>query len=293
MANLELRLSENVPGRFFVDSTCIDCGACRQLAPETFAEAADSSYVHQQPQGAKAERRALHALLTCPTHSIGSSPTLSARAAMEDFPLLIEGDVYYCGFNSEKSFGAHSYFIRHPAGNWLIDSPRWTTALVQKFSSLGGLSHIFLTHRDDVADAHAYARHFGCERIIHERDQQAQPEAERKIAGEDILRLGEDFTLIPTPGHTRGHMILLYRDRYLFTGDHLWGRGENKLGASHGVCWYSWEEQIRSMERLQAFAFDWVLPGHGARVRLPVPEMGRALADLIRGMKEKSKTSQA
>ena len=29
MANLALRLPENVPGDFYVDSTCIDCDACR------------------------------------------------------------------------------------------------------------------------------------------------------------------------------------------------------------------------------------------------------------------------
>jgi ferredoxin len=39
MANAGLRLAENAPGDFFVDSTCIDCDACRQIAPETFAEA--------------------------------------------------------------------------------------------------------------------------------------------------------------------------------------------------------------------------------------------------------------
>ena len=33
MANPKLRLEENVAGEFFVDSTCIDCDTCRQLAP--------------------------------------------------------------------------------------------------------------------------------------------------------------------------------------------------------------------------------------------------------------------
>jgi hypothetical protein len=37
MANIKKRLPENVEGEFFVDSTCIDCDACRQLAPGTFA----------------------------------------------------------------------------------------------------------------------------------------------------------------------------------------------------------------------------------------------------------------
>ena len=32
MANLKKRVPENFPGDFFVDSTCIDCDACRQIA---------------------------------------------------------------------------------------------------------------------------------------------------------------------------------------------------------------------------------------------------------------------
>ncbi len=42
---------------------------------------------------------------------------------MKDFPLVVEEPVYYCGYNSPKSYGGNSYFVRHAAGNWLIDSP--------------------------------------------------------------------------------------------------------------------------------------------------------------------------
>jgi hypothetical protein len=36
MADPAHRLPENVEGSFFVDSTCIDCDTCRQIAPATF-----------------------------------------------------------------------------------------------------------------------------------------------------------------------------------------------------------------------------------------------------------------
>jgi hypothetical protein len=49
MANLKKRVPENVPGDFFVDSTCIDCDACRQIAPPVFGEAATTSFVKAQP----------------------------------------------------------------------------------------------------------------------------------------------------------------------------------------------------------------------------------------------------
>jgi glyoxylase-like metal-dependent hydrolase (beta-lactamase superfamily II) len=74
--------------------------------------------------------------------------------------------------------------------------------------------------------------------------------------------------VIPVPGHTRGSVALLYRDRFLFTGDHLWyEEDQGRLHASRGVCWYSWTEQARSMERLLDLDFEWVLPGHGRRYR--------------------------
>ena len=38
MANPKKRVPENVPGDFFVDSTCIDCDACRQIAPAACEE---------------------------------------------------------------------------------------------------------------------------------------------------------------------------------------------------------------------------------------------------------------
>lgn len=38
MALIERRLPENVDGEFFVDDSCIDCDACRQIAPETFRD---------------------------------------------------------------------------------------------------------------------------------------------------------------------------------------------------------------------------------------------------------------
>ena len=46
------------------------------------------------------------------------------KEVLGDFPLVVEAPVLYCGFDSRKSYGGNSYFIRHAAGNWLIDSPR-------------------------------------------------------------------------------------------------------------------------------------------------------------------------
>jgi ferredoxin len=183
MANPKKQVPENVPGDFFVDSTCIDCDACRQIAPAVFGEAAATSFVKVQPVSSTDRRHALHALLACPTGSIGCLGVNDVKSVMKDFPLVIEEPVFYCGYNSPKSYGGNSYFIRHAAGNWLIDSPKFVTPLVKQLDALGGIAHIFLTHRDDVADAHRFTEHFKSRRIIHRDELSSQPGAEVVLEG--------------------------------------------------------------------------------------------------------------
>ena len=272
---------ENVPGDFFVDETCIDCDACRQLASHVFADAGGHSYVSHQPATSEQRRAAFRALVACPTASIGSSDTNGARDAVRDFPLELEDGVFYCGFNSEKSYGGNSYFVRRASGNWMIDSPRFTQPLVRAIEKLGGIRHIFLTHRDDVADAAKWAARFGAGRIIHRHELRSQPGAERVIEGDNAVQLEPGYLAIPTPGHTRGHCVLLCEERFLFTGDHLWwDRDEQRLGAGRQVCWWDWPHQMESMARLAAYRFEWVLPGHGDRVKLP-PERMRTEIDAL------------
>jgi glyoxylase-like metal-dependent hydrolase (beta-lactamase superfamily II) len=93
--------------------------------------------------------------------------------------------------------------------------------------------------------------------------------------------------VIPVPGHTRGSAVLLHGE-HLFTGDHLAGEddGGAELHAWRDVCWYSWAEQTRSMERLLEHRFSWVLPGHGRVLRAESPEaMHAKLTRLIEQMR--------
>ena len=279
-------MPKNAPGDFFVDSTCIDCDTCRQIAPSVFGQAPDTSFVRTQPVAAADRRRTLHALLACPTGSIGCLGGGDVKAVMDDFPLPVEGPVYYCGYNSPKSYGGNSYFVRHPAGNWRIDSPRFVAPLVRRLEALGGIDHILLTHRDDVADADRYAAHFHARRIIHRDELSSQPGAEIVLDGAGSWELAPGFVAIPTPGHTKGHCVLLYGDRFLFTGDHLdWDRDQHRLSASEDYCWYSWPEQVESMQRLADYCFEWVLPSHGQRVHLPAAEMQAELLRLAEAMR--------
>jgi glyoxylase-like metal-dependent hydrolase (beta-lactamase superfamily II) len=98
---------------------------------------------------------------------------------------------------------------------------------------------------------------------------------EVKLEGDDPAPLGEGLLAIPVPGHTAGSTALLADERVLFTGDHLWGDAEGRLGASRAVCWWRWDAQAASMERLAAFRFEAVLPGHGRPWRAPTADVAR------------------
>jgi glyoxylase-like metal-dependent hydrolase (beta-lactamase superfamily II)/ferredoxin len=272
MARLADRIAENVPGEFYVDSSCIDCDTCRTLAPQTFGDAPGQACVVHQPADAEAEKRALMALVSCPTSSIGSVHKRDPRAAIAALPEAIDDGVYFCGWSSPDSYGATSYLLRRPEGNWLIDSPRASKPLLSRLEELGGVTAMFLTHRDDVADHEVFAQRFGCRRIIHHAD--AGIDAEQILDGDAAISLGPGLTAIPVPGHTRGSTALLVDDRWLFTGDHLWW--EDRLSMSRSVCWHSWPKQVKSLERLLEYRFEWVLPGHGRRWRAPSAEAMRA-----------------
>src|SRR5213594_1317860 len=211
MADRRRRLPENVAGDFFVDDTCIDCDACRAIAPATFHDHGAQSSVYRQPENPETRWQALKALVTCPTASIGTeSEADDVSAAVAAYPERIDENVYFCGFTSEESFGGWSYLIVRPperGGNVLVDSPRFTQPLVRRIRELGGIRQTFLSHTDDVAD--------------HAADGASRLGVELVVDGTAPVPVDADLVVIPTPGHTRGHLVLLYRDRFLFTGDHL------------------------------------------------------------------------
>ena len=288
MASLSRRYSKNVDGRYFVDDSCINCDTCRQLCTSVFDDGGGYSFVLSQPKTELEEKMTQMAIIACPTGSIGSTEEFERRIVRENFPLLLEDEVYYCGYNSPKSYGACSYFVNHSEGNWLIDSPRFSTYLNNKFKELGGIRYIFLTHRDDIADARKYQQYYeNCEIIIHYYDRSAFRDADIKIKGEDETSINQDFTIIPTPGHTKGHQVLLYKNKYIFTGDHLyWRRDWERLRATRNYCWYDWNEQIESMQKLLNYKFEWVLPGHGQRIKLDAKKMNNELTWLVEQMKD-------
>jgi len=290
MAHLNQRRAENVSGDFYVDRTCIDCDTCRWMVPEVFSSAGGQSAVHHQPANETERLRSLQALLACPTASIGTvEKPKDIKDAQLSFPIPVAENVYHCGYHAENSYGAASYLIQRPEGNVLVDSPRFTPPLVKRIEEMGGIQYLYLTHQDDVADHQKYAEHFGCKRILHTDDiNNGTRGVEIQLTGSEVMQLEPDLLIIPVPGHTKGHTVLLYKNQFLFTGDHLaWSDQYHQLIAFRNACWYSWSELTKSMGKLTNYSFEWVLPGHGRRYHADSETMQQQLQQCIEWMEKR------
>ena len=74
MASTKRRFDDNVPGLWYVDDQCIDCGLCGNDVPALFSAAADYGHhrVHRQPVSEEELREASEALERCPAEAIGN-----------------------------------------------------------------------------------------------------------------------------------------------------------------------------------------------------------------------------
>ena len=74
MADVANKYPENVSGKYYVDNTCIDCDACRQIAPSNYDrnEEGGYSYLSKQPENPEEEQQCQEALEGCPVEAIGN-----------------------------------------------------------------------------------------------------------------------------------------------------------------------------------------------------------------------------
>jgi len=98
----------------------------------------------------------------------------------------------------------------------------------------------------------------------------AVPEGISPFGREEI----KEVRVIPAPGHTKGHVILLYKN-VLFAGDLLRAvKGEPAPMAD----FMNWDSKLAagSIGLLKSLDFDWICPAHGA----PMPR--EALQDFLK-----------
>ncbi len=275
-------------------------------------EAGAFTGVLRQPQDDDDFTDAREAARLCPNGAIRVAPfarstlTSERRSAPRPWPQRLEDNVWAVGHPSPKNFGAMPYFVELPGGGILVDLPQPSDALFEWLDVHGGVRWIFITHRDHASHHRAFAERFpDCRRVIGADDvvmretkyRAGTMDVEVKLDSRTVVSL--DGTPIPVdeldhaecavitqPGHTPGSLCLLYRDRFLFSGDHLhYSRLQGAVVAARLVCWEDWERQTDSVRTLARLAeagrlrFDWLLAGHGEWHHF-TPDGGGALAAL-------------
>jgi ferredoxin len=73
MADNSDKVEENIKGVFYVDSSCIDCDKCREVAPDNFNRSDENeySYVDKQPENEEEYTQCVDAMCECPVDAIG------------------------------------------------------------------------------------------------------------------------------------------------------------------------------------------------------------------------------
>jgi len=182
--------------------------------------------------------------------------------------------------------GSHVYAILGDAVT-LVDTcmPGRAGAILDELKSLGvqpgQIRRILLTHHDidHIGSAGALQQASGAEVFAPLEDipyilgQKPRPGIKKYLsmfwkAGKpaDMQAYPEDGSLgdiqvIATPGHTPGHVCLLYQD-VLFAGD-LVATRSGVIKPSPGVMTWNMPLLLQSIEKVRPLSFRWVCPAHG------------------------------
>jgi ferredoxin len=80
MADIRDKLPDNTPGKFYVDTQCIDCDVCRDTSPANFRRNDENgySYVHKQPENDEELALCEEAFNACPVEAIGDDGAFKA-----------------------------------------------------------------------------------------------------------------------------------------------------------------------------------------------------------------------
>jgi glyoxylase-like metal-dependent hydrolase (beta-lactamase superfamily II) len=157
----------------------------------------------------------------------------------------------------------------------------WTTGFTC-YEALGPVTDVLLIHGDHAAHGRRYAGQFGACLWIHEGDLSRAPDADQILHGIDPIEVAEEVIAHPLPGHTKGSVLYIADERHCFSGDSIyWSRATGDVEVFESVTWYSITELAASLARsVGQLHFEWLLPGHGDRTRLPAEEMARRLQSL-------------
>ena len=163
------------------------------------------------------------------------------------------------------SLEIRAYLLQRERGNLLVYRSEALEQDVEALEDLGGISRQYLNHHHEASPACDWvANTFDAPLHVHEDDAAAVAEICNVGATfSERHKLGEDFEVIPIPGHTSGATAFLWdsgQHRVLFTGDTIFfGRSKWRAAVLDGVS--DRERYIESLGLIRSLNFDLVLPG--------------------------------
>ena len=161
------------------------------------------------------------------------------------------------------SLEIRAFLLRREQGNLLVYSVGTLPADAQSIGDLGGISRHYLNHWHEAG--------LGCDRVAstfkaplfcHENERQSVSET-CEVAGTFSERhmQGDDFEVIPTPGHTSGATAFLWdsgQHRCLFTSDTIYISEGDWIAAVLESS--DRGPYIKSLELIQELDFDVLVP---------------------------------
>jgi len=186
----------------------------------------------------------------------------------------------------DSTKGSFVYLIKGTE-NILIDTglPFVRTGMIKELEHLGirpeEINHILLTHSDmdhignlkylmNLTDAYVWASEEDIPYIYGDIDRPSFKKYLKYIFPADIPKKikpyipGQNINgveVIPSPGHTPGHVCLLFED-VLFVGD-LFHNKKGKMEPYPKAWNWNQEKMMESAEKVGGIPFRWMCPAHG------------------------------
>ncbi|MBA3422993.1 MAG: MBL fold metallo-hydrolase [Rubrobacter sp.] len=166
------------------------------------------------------------------------------------------------------SLEIRAFLLRCERGNLLLYRSAALEQDVEAVNDLGGISRQYLNHHHEASPACDWvARTFDAPLHVHEKDAPSVSEicnVDETFSGRH--HTGDDFEVIPIPGHTSGATAFLWdtgEHHVLFTGDTIFfSRGKWRAAVLDGVS--DRERYIESLELIRGLDFDLIAPGIAA-----------------------------
>ena len=164
------------------------------------------------------------------------------------------------------SVGVRSFLLERDEGNLLVYSSDTIKSEADFIRERGGIWRQYLNHGHEAWAAEAagawVASTFGAPVYAHENEKEEVSRAydlDGTFSGRHTL--GDDFEVIPIPGHTGGATAFLWdtgEHRSLFTGDSIVLEGDEWVAALLDSS--DREDYIKSLELIRGLEFDVMVP---------------------------------